>query len=66
MGFLDHLKKMGVFLVDIYDKPLKVRGSDEGEQKIIEAIPNLYDGDDSNCADSQAFSLKVNSFACRG
>ena len=43
MQFLDRLKKMGVFLVDIYDKPIKVRGSTEGEQKIVEAIPKLYE-----------------------
>jgi len=41
--FLNCLKKRGVFLVDIYDQPIKVRGSTEGELKIVEAIPNLYE-----------------------
>lgn len=40
--FLKKLKKQEVFLVDIYDEPIKVRGSSEGEQKIVEAIPKLY------------------------
>jgi len=32
---------MGIFLVDIYDQPIKVRGSAEAEKRIIDAIPTL-------------------------
>lgn len=39
--FLNRLKEVGIFLVDIYDQPIKVRGSPEGERQIIEAIPKL-------------------------
>jgi len=39
--FLIRLKKMGIFLMDIFDKPIKVRNSDEGLQKIIRAIPKF-------------------------
>ena len=35
------LKKKGIFLVDICDDPIKVRGNPEGEQRIIDEIPNL-------------------------
>jgi hypothetical protein len=35
------LKKKGIFLVDICDDPIKVRGNPEGKQRIIDEIPNL-------------------------
>lgn len=39
--FLVRLQEMGVFLIDIYDDNLKVRNSDDGLQRIIDAIPRL-------------------------
>jgi len=39
--FLSRLKELPVFLVDIFDKPIKVRGSPEGMRQIVEAIPAL-------------------------
>ncbi|MGO8754949.1 MAG: hypothetical protein ACLQHK_06935 [Gallionellaceae bacterium] len=38
---LSALKDKGIFLVDICDEPLKVRGSDEGLCRIIHEIPHL-------------------------
>lgn len=38
---LNQLKEKGIFLVDIYEKPIRVRGSQEGLEKIIEEIPKL-------------------------
>lgn len=35
------LKQLRVFLVDIADEPIRVRGSPEGVRRIIEAIPKL-------------------------
>jgi len=32
---------MGVFLIDICDEPIKVRGYPDGLRRIIEEIPNL-------------------------
>lgn len=40
-NYLQRLRDMGVFLADIYDQPIKVRGSPEAEKRIIEAIPTL-------------------------
>ena len=38
---LCQLKKMGIFLIDIYDHAIKVRNNEDGLNKIIEAIPHL-------------------------
>jgi hypothetical protein len=35
------LKEQGIFLVDLLDSPIKVRGSPEGLRQVIEAIPIL-------------------------
>jgi hypothetical protein len=40
-ALLLQLKELGVFLVDIFDMPIKVRGSVEGMRQIVEAIPML-------------------------
>jgi hypothetical protein len=65
--FLNQLKNMGVFLVDIHDEPIKVRGSAEGEQKIIDSIPKLYEKLQSrhiNMKDQRTiFLLARNSYA---
>ena len=39
--FLLRLKKLGVFIVDIYDQPIKVRNNQKGLEKIVVAIPKL-------------------------
>lgn len=39
--FLLKLKELRIFLVDIVDEPIRVRGSQEGVQRIVEAIPKL-------------------------
>jgi hypothetical protein len=39
--FLNQLKEMGIFLIDICDDAIKVRGSEKGLQRIISGIPNL-------------------------
>ena len=39
--FLLRLKKLGVFIVDIYDQPIKVRNNQKGLEKIVMAIPKL-------------------------
>lgn len=39
---LQELQSLGVFLIDIYEKPLKVRNSPEGIKCIIEEIPKLH------------------------
>lgn len=39
--FLEELKRMGIFLVDICDRPIKVRGSTEGHRLIVESIASL-------------------------
>ncbi|MFC1820584.1 hypothetical protein ACFLZG_05825 [Thermodesulfobacteriota bacterium] len=65
--FLNALKNIGVFLVDIYDEPIVVRGSHEGEQKIVEAIPKLYTKLQERGIDMKAqqtiFLLARNSYA---
>lgn len=40
-AFLSRLQKMGVFLIDICDEPIKVRGRPDGVQRIVEEIPRL-------------------------
>jgi hypothetical protein len=42
-SFLSQLKDRRIFLVDILDTPIKVRGSPEGLRQIVEAIPLLRD-----------------------
>jgi len=42
-AFLLRLKEMGVFLVDLYDAPIRVRNSPEGVQQILEAISEFRD-----------------------
>ncbi len=39
--FLSALRENGIFLIDICDEPIRVRGSDEGLKRIIEDIPKL-------------------------
>ena len=39
--FLLRLRELGVFLVDIFDRPIMVRNNPEGLEKIVEAIPML-------------------------
>ena len=41
INFLNKLRKKGIFLVDIYNKPLKVRGNKENQKKIIKSISSL-------------------------
>lgn len=41
ISLLKRLQDMGIFLIDICDKPIKVRGCHEGEQHIIGEIPKL-------------------------
>ncbi|MEN6411918.1 MAG: hypothetical protein ABFC84_04010 [Veillonellales bacterium] len=38
---LDRLKNAGIFLVDILDEPIKIRGNRENEAKLVAEIPNL-------------------------
>ena len=40
-ALLQRLQQMGVFLIDICDEPIKVRGYPDGLRRIIEEIPNL-------------------------
>ena len=41
VDLLLRLKKKGIFLIDICDDPIKVRGNPGGEQRIINDIPKL-------------------------
>ena len=41
IAFLLRLRAMGIFLIDICDDPIKVRGCSEGVQRIIDEIPRL-------------------------
>jgi hypothetical protein len=40
-SLLDKLRDKGIFLIDILDEPLKIRGSKENEAKLIAKISNL-------------------------
>jgi hypothetical protein len=39
--FLIELKNMGVFLIDIIDEPIKIRGDKENENYLISKLPEL-------------------------
>lgn len=39
--FLSELKRKGIFLIDIFNKPIKVRENTENQQIIIDAFPKI-------------------------